>query len=132
MPNWQHKKKLSRYLKYMETKHKFQTKVSKEQRFFNEEKQMNISDLQYIESVDASEVQGAGGKWRKYLSKGKGKGGKYKLPTASLADATAFSRAVGGKVNVAVSDTYSVASPGGSESYSSSTALTLGTLSDHH
>ena len=67
---------------------------------------MIISDLQYIETVENSEVQGGGG----YFS------------SFSFADGKATSAAIG-DIAVALTNTSSVAVPGGASSSSSSTAL---------
>ena len=66
---------------------------------------MIISDLQYIETVENSEVQGGG--W---------------FDSFSFADADAASQAIG-DFAVAFTNTSSVAVPGGASSSSSSTAI---------
>ena len=63
---------------------------------------MNISDLQYIQSVDASEVQGAG-KYKDYNKKYK----KFSYRKAS-ADASADAKAFGDKT-FAITDTFAIA-----------------------
>ena len=79
---------------------------------------MNISDLQYIESVDASEVQGAGKYYKKY-------GKKYGYFSKKSAEANATGGALaGGDKTSATVDTSSFADSdlGVSEAYSSSHA----------
>lgn len=87
--------------------HGNETQVSnkgfQEQRFTNEAKQMNISDLQYIESVDASEVQGAG-KYKKYYKKYYGKYYSKKAGAVADGDAQAY-----GDKTFAATDTFALA-----------------------
>lgn len=81
---------------------------------------MNISDLQYIESVDASEVQGAGRKFGKYVKRL-----KYGYLKKTSADAKADAGALaGGDVTSAKTYTGSFADSdlGVSEATSSSKA----------
>ena len=66
---------------------------------------MIISDLQYIETVDNSDVQGGGG-WYDF----------------SFADSKADAIAVG-NVSVALTKTFSAAVPGGAQSSSRSLAI---------
>ena len=77
---------------------------------------MRISDLQYIESVDASEVQGAGGKWGK-----KDWNKKYTYKKAG-AEADAEAQAFGNKT-VAFTDTTVVADADAGFSGSASTSV---------
>ena len=88
---------------------------------------MNISDLQYIQSVDASEVQGAG-KYKDYYKKYK----KYSYKKAGAvadADAQAF-----GDKTFALTDTSVVADSdaGFSGSSSKSVAFSTTKYEDYH
>ena len=88
---------------------------------------MNISDLQYIESVDASEVQGAG-KYDKYKKRDK----KYSYKKAGAvadAGATAF-----GDKTFALTDTFALADAdeGFSTSGSKSVAYAKTKYYDYH
>ena len=69
---------------------------------------MIISDLQYIENVDASDVQGSS--WKGYFS-------------VALADADAVAV---GDISIALTNTAAVAVPGGASSSSSSLAISAG------
>ncbi len=70
---------------------------------------MIISDLQYIETVDASDVQGSFS-WKGYFS-----------VAAADADAVAV-----GDISIALTNTSAVAVPGGASSSSSSLAISAG------
>ncbi len=70
---------------------------------------MIISDLQYIETVDASDVQGSYS-WKGYFS-----------VAAADADAVAV-----GDISIALTNTAAVAVPGGASSSSSSLAISAG------
>lgn len=70
---------------------------------------MIISDLQYIETVDASDVQGSFS-WKGYFS-----------VAAADADAVAV-----GDISIALTNTSAVAVPGGASSSSSSLAVSAG------
>ena len=89
---------------------------------------MNISDLQYIESVDASEVQGAG-KYKDYHKKYNKKYSYKKAGAVADADAQAF-----GDKTFAATNTSVVADSdaGVSLSSSSSEAFAKTKYYDHH
>ena len=70
---------------------------------------MIISDLQYLETVDASDVQGSRS-WGGYFS-----------VAASDADAVAV-----GNISIALTDTAALAVPGGAAASSSSLAISAG------